>query len=209
MIQVAAHARPATEFDLSALAKQLVQPWADAYETWTAGVSGLIQTTGAKRDLGRRCAPDPCTCRCCVADSDLVVEARLGERRIVPLIIENHWRRERVIELDLSSWTKTASGIAVQAEILSPVTFTLAPCDHAEVILGLQIDGAPDPTPAPSAAGAVTDQKRRALADVEDCAVSYADLRIMGCDTRSIRIAVAVLPRDCGAYRVDCACGCC
>jgi hypothetical protein len=39
--------------------------------------------------------------------------------------------------------------------------------------------------------------------------VFSADLRVEGCDTRPIRIALALLPRDCNAYEIDCGCGCC
>ena len=62
-------------------------------------------------------------------------------------------------------------------------------------------------TPAGGDTAGAVDQ--RVLPDVTTCAVSYADLQIKGCDLRSVRIAVAVLPRDCDAYKVDCACGCC
>jgi hypothetical protein len=44
---------------------------------------------------------------------------------------------------------------------------------------------------------------------VTRCEVSYADLRIKGCDLRSVRVAVSVLPRDCEAFTVDCGCSCC
>ncbi len=49
----------------------------------------------------------------------------------------------------------------------------------------------------------------RPLRDVDDCHVAIADLRVQGCDTRPIRLAVAVLPRDCGPYPIRCACRCC
>lgn len=53
------------------------------------------------------------------------------------------------------------------------------------------------------------DRPARDLRDVDDCHVAVADLRVQGCDTRPIRVAVAVLPRDCGPYEVRCDCGCC
>jgi hypothetical protein len=197
------HRRPAPELDLTGLAKQVFQPWADAYETWRSGVSDLLERPKPKARCGcdcgcKSCEPDRCACRCCVADSDLLLEARVGERRIVTLVIENRWRRERDIELELSSWTKTSEGVEIKAAILSPASFKLEPCGEAHVVIEVAIAG--------GAAGA-TDQQN--LSDVLGCAVSYADLRIKGCDLRSVRIAVAVLPRDCDAYKVDCACGCC
>jgi hypothetical protein len=195
------HRRPAPELDLTGLAKQAFQPWADAYETWRSGVSDLLERPKPKARCGcdcgcKSCEPDRCACRCCVADSDLLLEARVGERRIVTLVIENRWRRERDIELELSSWTKTSEGVEIKAAILSPASFKLEPCGEAHVVIEVAIAG-----------GAATDQQK--LSDVSGCAVSYADLRIKGCDLRSVRIAVAVLPRDCDAYKVDCACGCC
>lgn len=53
------------------------------------------------------------------------------------------------------------------------------------------------------------DRPPRELRDVDECHVGVADLRVQGCDTRPIRIAVAVLPRDCGPYEVRCGCACC
>ena len=80
------------------------------------------------------------------------------------------------------------------------------------VVLGVTIRQAKSEI-ASDAAAANTPERdtegRREIPDVDGCAVSYADLRIKGCDMRSIRIAVAVLPRECDAYIVDCHCGCC
>jgi hypothetical protein len=45
--------------------------------------------------------------------------------------------------------------------------------------------------------------------DVDNCIVYYADLRVEGCEIRPVRIAVALLPRDCGDYRITCSCQCC
>lgn len=47
------------------------------------------------------------------------------------------------------------------------------------------------------------------LPDVDDCHVAIADLCIEGCDARPIRVAVAVLPRDCNTYDIHCECACC
>lgn len=216
-----------SQFDFNEIARQALQPWADAFETWRAGVTDLIDRPQARERARHHdhrgghehghdchcshCAPDRCSCKCCVTDADLVVEARVGERRVVTLIIENHWRRERDIELELSSWTKNLHGVQVEAEILGPLAFKLAPCGEAQVVLGVTIGQAKSEVVSNAAANTAerAPEGRREIPDIDGCAVSYADLRIKGCDLRSIRVAVAVLPRDCDAYVVDCACGCC
>lgn len=209
MIQATLPRRAAGELDLNQLARQALQPWADAYDswrtgmdTWNSGVSDLLRRS-AKSNASQCgcpvCRTDPCACRCCVTDADLVVEARVGERRVIPIVVENRWRRERDIELELSSWTKTSDDIQVSGEVLGEAAFKLAPCGEAQVVLVVTIGGE----------GAGPNDERRQLPDTDRCVVSYADLRIKGCDLRSIRIAVAVLPRNCEAYTVDCACGCC
>jgi hypothetical protein len=32
---------------------------------------------------------------------------------------------------------------------------------------------------------------------------------VEGCDMKPLRIAVAILPVECGPYCIDCSCGCC
>jgi hypothetical protein len=146
-----------------------------------------------------RHGPD-CHCRCCVVNADLVVNARLGERRLVPVTIENNRRRDREIKLELSDFTsKGGSATSVTGSLLSPAEFTLAACEQREILIGIDVAG-----DTPEGEG---DEQR--LPDVDDCRVVYADLRIVGCDHRPVRIAVATLPRDCHSYPVDCACGCC
>jgi hypothetical protein len=253
MIQATLPRRTAPQFDLNKidlnkLAQQALQPWADAYDSWrtgvdnwNSGVADLVRPSkSAKSGCGCPvCAEDPCSCRCCVSDADLVIEARVLERRVVPVIIENRWRRERDIEVELSSWTKVSDTVQVRAEIAGDTAFKLAPCGQAEVVLMITV-ATEKATTAPSqntpgktlpgktigkeaqgkasakeSAAAAETVIRRGIAeglllpDVDRCLVSYADLRIKGCDLRSVRIAVAILPRDCDAYVVDCACGCC
>jgi hypothetical protein len=157
------------------------------------------------------CRDDPCHCQCCVTDADLLVQARLGELRVVPVVVANERRRERDITLELSSFTTRGGKPApVTGIIVGEAGYTLAACAEQAITIAIAIrepqgdqvkDGA-------GLAGAVV-EPRVPLPDVDDCTVAYADLRIQGCDVRPVRIAVAVLPRDCGAYEVHCACGCC
>jgi hypothetical protein len=167
-----------------------------------------VSARGGFRPHGRKddpccepCGPceDPCHCRCCIVDADLVIYARLGERRVVPLTIENRWRRERNIKLDLSGWsTRGGSTAAVKATLLPPApAFTLAPCSTQAIIMVVESDIN------------ANRQESGRLVDVDDCTVYYADLRVEGCEIRPVRIALALLPRDCGAYEIECRCGCC
>lgn len=151
------------------------------------------------------CRGDDCACRCCIGDADLVVRARLGERRVLPVTIENDRRREREIRLELGDFTSRGGrpGL-VKGALLSPAELTLGPCRSAQAVIGIDVEG-----PEPEEGDKGGDEQRR-RPDVDDCEVAYADLRIAGCDNRPVRIAVAVLPRDCHAYPVDCcSCGCC
>jgi hypothetical protein len=190
-----------SDFDFARLATDAIRPWQNAYESWRDGVTDLLERSSRKSDRCPKCradhrdcqcGDDDCHCRCCVSDCDLLVEARVGERRIVPITIENHWRRERDIELELSSWTKLAADVSIEAKITTPAKFILKPCGEERVILAIEIL-----------------DNRDAATGVRHCATSYADLLVKGCDMRSIRLAVAILPRDCDEYVVDCACGCC
>lgn len=148
------------------------------------------------KDCGCQEETDPCHCQCCITDADLTINARLGETRVVPLSIENKWRRERAIKLELSEWTRRGGAKGpVNAEILPPAEFTIAPCGQHTVVIVVRTGDVPG--------------NREQVADVDDCTVYYADLRVVGCDIRPVRIALALLPRDCAAYRVECSCGCC
>jgi hypothetical protein len=209
------------------LMKEWNRVWDNLVGTWMQTVTpGLGQAThrGTSRkkhsDCCSCCEPDDCHCRCCIVNADLVVYARVGERRVVPITIENRIRRAREIELQLSDWTTHCKDdIKVEARIAGEQKFTLEPCaDHALIVV---VQTALDPAKSASdkstdKAGAdkVNEQPKAAdrqaqLGDVGECCVYYADLRVKGCDIRPIRIALAILPRDCGDYQVECGCGCC
>ncbi len=153
-------------------------------------------------DCGCSEPPPDCHCRCCIGDADLVVYARLGEVRIVPISVENRWRRERQITTELSPFTSRGGKPSTVVGQLAPPApqFTLPPCGEQTLVLMLH---------AQTKTGADLVNQRERMPDVDDCEVSYADLRITGCDVRPLRIAVALLPRDCHAYPVQCRCGCC
>jgi hypothetical protein len=213
-------------------------PGMAAYWPWMQpGQAGMQQRhAGHRHDCGcdegdcDGCRGDNCQCRCCVNDADLVINARLGELRVVALTIENPRRRERQVKLELGNWTtRSGSPADVRARLLPPAEFTLAACEEREVIVvveaGLrqaQTTGTTDTVNAANreaqsfvsglgaAAEAATNEPGpRKIPDVERCEVFYADLRVEGCETRPLRLALVLLPRDCGAFEIDCGCDCC
>ena len=112
---------------------------------------------------------------------------------MVTLEIVNERRRERDITLDLGPFTTRGGGAApVVGAVDGETAFKLAPCSEQLVTVVIEVG-----------------TEREGRRDVDDCLVAWADLKVEGCDIRPVRIAVAILPRDCGAYRVRCACGCC
>ncbi len=170
-----------------------------------------------------RCAPDSCECFCCIGDVDLAVYARLGEQRVIPIVVENERRREKEISLELSGWTTRGGKPApIDTLGLEPKTFSLAPCAEREVTLVVRARGTEK---GDSATGSVLDvagaevsrtpgdttsaNQPRTPPDVDSCLVATADLRLVGCDHRPLRIAIAILPRDCDPFRVGCGCNCC
>jgi hypothetical protein len=162
-------------------------------------------------DCCRRCGSDPCACSCCIGDVDLAIYSRLGEQRVIPIVIENERRREKQVSLELSAWTtKGGKPAPVDTVMLEPKTFTIPACGEQKVTLvvktreeGLTADN-PNNTPGGRSPG-----ERGKVPDVDDCLVATADLRVVGCDHRPIRIAVALLPRDCDPFTVPCGCSCC
>lgn len=168
-----------------------------------------------------RCYDDYCHCLCCIGDADLVVYAHLGERRVVPIEIENSRRREREIRLELSDWSSRGGRpTEISGQLVPPTEFTLAPCERREVLLVVNaVTGTAGATLGKVAQGDLPaereveereqEQERRRTPDVDECEVYYADLRVEGCDIRPVRIALVLLPRDCDPYEIDCHCGCC
>ena len=178
----------------------MVDAWMQAVNTSWAPFSPPQQqmTWGKPAHRCQDCQRNDCDCRCCVGDADLLVHARVGERRVVPLVIENDSHREKQVELELSDWT-THNGqqeIKVSGQLLSPLAFTINACSEQKVVLMVQIMG-------------TEDTANKALLDVDSCQVYYADLRVKGCDIRPIRIALALLSRDCAPLTIECRCNCC
>src|SRR4051794_10031114 len=78
---------------------------ANAYQDMLRNYSGMAQGTyggtAKSGDCGckqREC--DDCHCECCVGDADVLVHARCGELRRIPITFENDSRRDKPVKLD-------------------------------------------------------------------------------------------------------------
>ncbi|MEZ4702598.1 MAG: hypothetical protein R2834_19855 [Rhodothermales bacterium] len=194
----------------------LQQAWTDQWDTfvtpamdaWTRLWNEALDTArmplerSADRPRERRrpehdpcgcgCKEGDCACRCCIGQADIVIYAYPGERRIVSMAIENPFRRQRDVTLELSAFDgEKDCPIDVKGLLAGETQFTLPACDEREILVAIEV-------------GDLRQQGR-----VDTCCVRRADLRITGCDIRPVRIAVAVLPFTCDRYVIDCACGCC
>jgi hypothetical protein len=181
---------------------------------------------GGCHDCGchERCCSD-CHCECCVTDADVLVHARCGEIRRIPVTFENDSRRERHVKLELDKFV-TKGGLDLKWNtLLSETEFTVKPCDERTIIVSVLVrcdtfkGGSQGDTPQPSdpakpggsvdAARVMSTAASDRLGSVDRCEVAYATLRAEGCAVRPAVLAVAVLPDDCDAYRRSCSCGCC
>jgi len=71
-----------------------------------------------------------CHCECCVSDADVLVHARCGELRRIPLTFNNDTRRDRPVTLELGKFlTQGGTDLGWTAQ-LSETQFTLHPCDE-------------------------------------------------------------------------------
>ena len=154
----------------------------------------------------RDCGCDACECYCCIGDVDLVVYARVGETRVVPITVENERRRETEIKAELSTFTTRGGKEGLVQGAVRPEEFTLESCGHQDLVLAFRAAGEDK---AVDHVGTAEVVQQRKLPDVDTCEVLTADLRLVGCDHRPIRIAAAILPRDCDPFRVSCGCTCC
>lgn len=179
-----------------------------------------------------------CRCECCIVDADIVVYARCGEVRVVPIEIENDTRKDREdVELEVSRF-RSGGGAELpwKAALTQQGPVTIRGCDtlKVELLVGIVCGRgrAPEPvdpgkdvkpvrgaakaaaTPAANEGGgddalALAVNVRDRTGGVDSCTVGYVTVRVGGCLVRPIVVAVAVLPDDCGAYEARCSCGDC
>lgn len=163
-----------------------------------------------------------CRCECCIVDADIVVYARCGELRVIPIEVTNDTRRAREdVEVEVSDVRSAGGRVLPWSCALRPAgTLHLEPCSTTKLELGVHIvcdERKPQPQPAKQArteepAGDVVTQLmdlRRDLPDVDRCEVGYVTVRLGGCLVRPIVVAIAVQPLECDAYRTGCSCSCC
>ena len=155
-----------------------------------------------------------------VCDADVLVHARCGEVRRIPVTFENDSRRERQVKLELEKFVTAGGRDLKWNTALSETEFTLKPCEERTVIVTVLVrcdtfrsDPSPDtPGTSPNNVPAAVDVSQATsdrLGSVDRCEVGYASLRADGCSVRPAVIAVAVLPNDCDSYKRPCSCGCC
>ncbi|HEY6796274.1 MAG TPA: hypothetical protein VI248_16485 [Kineosporiaceae bacterium] len=170
----------------------LARSWLDSWDTAWCGPRRAHECRHEGHH-GRCCADDD-HLRCCVREADVVVRARVGERRVLPLRLHNRWRRERPTTVEVGPWHAChGAEVSVQAAV-EPSSLTLAPCRSAVVRITLDLGGQ---------AG---DEGRQH--DVDRCGSSYSDVRFEGC-ARPLRLAVIVCADACAPVDVECDCGCC
>lgn len=178
-------------------------------------------------------ACDPCACEVC--DADVAVMAYPGELRVFPITVENTRSHERTITAEISGWVSSKGDRAEWPTRVTPNRFTLGPCAEKTIAVRVhlvELDDRPDKddkadkaeradsvdasgvraqplTSALAAPQPVRPAPAPAPALPAGCVVYYADLRLAGCEVRPIRLAVALLPANCGAHHARCGCGCC
>jgi len=182
------------------------EPWRQAWETTLPGIPGRTAGMASHHhthDCGSRC-------HCCVPDVDVLLHARAGERRVVPFLLRNPWRREREVSLAVGRWQMSDGGrLEVQSSLDAGESLTLQPCEERVVRLIVSVraicDEGKEPKKAPDTR---QDQSRgQSGCDVEHCVSAYADVRFEGC-ARPQRVGLVVHPASCDAVELPCECGC-
>jgi hypothetical protein len=203
---------------LSSMQDGVSRLMADSSSAFRDAVDRLYGRSGGGRDQWREdCRGHgekrdrACHCECCVCDADVLVHARCGEVRRIPVTFENDTRRERPVTIALEPFATAGGRQLGWPAKPSEVAFTLGPCDEHTVVVSVQVrcepgagTGEPD-----RPAGRPTDAADERVGSVDRCQVGYATLRAEGCLLRPVLIAVAVLPDDCDAYHRPCQCRCC
>jgi len=132
----------------------LMNDGATAYQNMMAGYGGGTGYAGAaggtstqpykrawqgQRDCGCGCGGRHqdcgCHCECCVTDADVLIHARCGELRRIPLTFENDTRRDKPVTLELGKFLSQGGKDLGWSAQLTETQFTLRPCDENTVSL--------------------------------------------------------------------------
>jgi len=194
-----------------------LRPWQAWFDAWREQMDAF-STPGPGRCArcgGRGCGAcaercDPCECRVC--DADLVVYGRPGERRVVPLHIDNDRHQERTVELGIDGWaTEDGQAVAIEAQ-LTRGSFVMEPCSSQLTGLVIEIGSVTggsisDHLPHRDVEAEALAARRSKVRHPRGCVVAYGRLSGRGCLTRPVVVAVAILSNDCHPHEI--ACGCC
>ncbi len=180
-----------------------------------------------RRGCGCGCdRDDRCRCECCIEDADIVVRARCGEVRVVPIEVDNDTRRERDnVTVEVSD-VRTAGGRVLPWRTVvtpdGPLTLDSCSTTRLELVVHVACTGdTPTATRVDDEGGddqqgeqdtprtRLPEGDRDQTGEVDECVVGYLTLRLGGCVTRPIVVAVAALPDACDSYHAGCSCGCC
>lgn len=174
-------------------------------------------TTDGCCGTGESTCCDSGTSHCCDSgchpDVDLILNTRLGERRVLPFRVRNTWRRERQVTLAVGAWQhcRGDQNLRVQGAFDVGDTLTLAPCSTTTVrlLVGTTTGGKDRSDSADDLGDLRARGKDGQLPDLGCCSTWYTDLRFEGC-ARPQRLAVVVHSTACAAIDLRCGCdGCC
>lgn len=196
-----------------------VRAWYDAADTLLQPWRDLLQAKGTRPAKDPTACAGPCDC--CVPDADVLVHARAGERRVVPLLLTNPGRRPMTVTVDVGAFSPCGSSgdISVDARVVPDTEVQLAACGRETVELVLEIGRPGTQHDSQQQPGTATAAREDAVVAIhsgrvlrrtdEQCSTLVSDVRFVGCGSRALRIGVIVLPAACDAYEVRCDCGCC
>lgn len=114
---------------------------ANAYQDMLRGYSDMAQGAYGRASKGGDCGCgkqrdcNDCHCECCVCDADVLVHARCGEIRRIPITFENDTRREKPVKLELGKFLSAGGRDLGWPAELSETEFTLRPCGEQNVSL--------------------------------------------------------------------------
>lgn len=196
-----------------------VRAWYDAADTLLQPWRDLLQATRTPPGKDPTACAGPCDC--CLPDADVLVHARAGERRVVPLLLANPGRRPLTVTVDVGAFSPCGSSgnVTVDAQVIPSAEVQLEACGRETVQLVLEIGSHGTPAAGQQQPDAATAAREDAAVAIrsgpvlrrreEHCCTLVSDVRFVGCGSRAVRIGLIVLPATCDAYEVRCDCGCC